>query len=315
MDNSVFYFVTLKASVNILESIKVSAFDKFHAIGIEEFSLSEDEVDKILGERAYSGGDIPLEVLNEVEEKTLLTDESITIYFKDKEDALKFCHYLEKETSCLDFSLREGEHQDWNEKWRRHFKPISINNKLAIIPEWEMTEEKKNSEIYIYPGMGFGTGGHQTTHLCLKFFTELEDGLWQKNCLDFGCGSGILGIAAIKLSNMVVDFCDIDINALENCKKNLELNFDVSTLSGSRIVSRKNYKSQRKYDLIFANILNHILEMEKLEILNSLNRDGYLILSGILNDQVDSLKKVYHELDVLKVESMGDWSAILMRWK
>jgi ribosomal protein L11 methyltransferase len=131
-------------------------------------------------------------------------------------------------------------------------------------------------------------------------------------CLDFGCGSGILGIAAMKTKKMRTHFCDIDRSALENCTQNLVLNFSGQNLEGTELIIRERYVP-KKYDLVFANILEHVLISEKPTIMDSIKSGGYLIVSGILNHQVDTIIKAYSHMEKKSVVSKGDWSAILFK--
>ena len=87
--------------------------------------------------------------------------------------------------------LEEKESQDWNESWREHYSSIQITEEFSICPSWE--EPKSEKYIKIYPGLGFGTGEHETTELCLAASWSLGVDSFE-SCLDFGCGSGILGI-------------------------------------------------------------------------------------------------------------------------
>jgi ribosomal protein L11 methyltransferase len=161
--------------------------------------------------------------------------------------------------------------------------------------------------------MGFGTGTHETTYLCLNLFDKISDQLKPgSHCLDFGCGSGILGIAALKIKRMPVLFCDIDKNALDNCVQNLVLNFEGENLEGSKLVIRERYHPS-EYDLVFANILEHVLIMEKEIILASLKGNGFLIVSGLLNHQVETIVSHYSFLEKVAVVSKNDWSAILFK--
>ncbi len=161
--------------------------------------------------------------------------------------------------------------------------------------------------------MGFGTGEHDTTYLCLKLLDNIAEQLTDGGeCLDFGCGSGILGIGAMKLKNMFVEYVDIDTAALDNCVQNLELNFYENELNGQRLVIRDRF-IPKKYELVFANILQHVLISEKPVLLESLKENSFLILSGILNEQVENILENYSELSVVDVISRGDWSAILLR--
>jgi ribosomal protein L11 methyltransferase len=149
--------------------------------------------------------------------------------------------------------------------------------------------------------------------LCLKLFDKISPELNSKmNCLDFGCGSGILGIGALKIKKMPTVFCDIDKDALDNCVQNLMLNLEGEDLSGTSLVIRDRYKTE-KFNLVFANILLHVLILEKQIILESLAVKGYLIVSGLLNPQVEKIVEEYSSLELVQVLSKGDWSAILFR--
>lgn len=309
---------TLEAS--FFEEINEKALLEFSCDGIEEFSLEEYQVDQILGDRAYSGGDIPEAVLDEVEFTTKEKDEITYKYFFYSKNHLQlvdiFKEHLKTIKKDFTISVVESKWEDWNEEWRKHYKTLHVSDRLKIIPEWEKKGDYKNQmdSVYIYPGMGFGTGGHETTFLCMQIFDEIRDEFKPgSNCLDFGCGSGILGIAAIKMSKMLVEFCDIDTAALDNCVQNLELNFNESDLAGHRLVIRDRYSSEKKFNLVFANILEHVLEVEKKVLMEALDKGSYLVVSGLLNHQVQNITKKYSELSCEKVVSKGDWSAILFK--
>lgn len=315
------YYYQVKASgpAGSMRKLEEESQLSFGCDGVEEFSLDEAEVDAILGDRAYSGGDIPLSVIDEVDAcKTEGGDLTFNFYFyhdNARERAQSFVSYLES-LSSINFSLSEEEWQDWNKEWRKHYKTLVISPNLRIIPEWERKEDDGEGSVYIYPGMGFGTGGHETTFLCLSALEKLINVDYPiESCLDFGCGSGILGVATIERTDAVVDFCDIDKSALQNTLQNLELNFGEEQLQGHSLVIRDRFVLQRTYDLVFANILQHIL-IEELETIGGAVRNGgYLILSGLLNNQVEKVITAYKKtgLKLEEILTRGEWSAVLMR--
>ncbi len=302
-----------------LEKINEIAIHEFSVDGMEEFSIDEPTVDELLGERAYSGGDIPLSVIEEVEQRTRDTkNPTYRFYFfnGDINRGQTFANFLNENLDLVSVAVKTEEYSDWNEEWRKHYAPIEVESDLHVIPEWYKEEnylDDKNN-IYINPGMGFGTGEHETTYLCLKLYNSIKNELGDNSlCLDFGCGSGILGIGAIKKSNCVVDFVDIDPEALDNNLTNLKLNFREDSLNGHRLILRERFKLEDKYSLVFANILEHVLIEEKPVISKALDSQSYLVLSGILNDQVENVKSEYSDLKCIEVASKGDWSAILMQ--
>ena len=305
---------------DLREEVKVKAMNNFFCQGIEEFSMDEEQVDEALGEKAFSGGSIPINVLEEIELGQMSKDDQrITFYFYEdfhEENVNNFKKYLKEKHPVLDFKIQKNNWVDWNKEWRKSYKQIMISTRLSIIPEWERNNwEDRRGVVFIYPGMGFGTGDHETTFLCLQIFDELnvKKSFNSSYCLDFGCGSGILGMSALKLSSMSVDFCDIDVDALDNCKQNLEINFSSEELNGQRLVSRARFIPEKKYNLVFANILEHILLEEKNLLKKCLNVNGLLIISGILVDQKERVKKEFCSLGLqLKKEQIkGQWVALL----
>lgn len=322
MENKKFNYVILHFNPLTIENsevINAHAVEDFFCDGIEEFSLEEARVDEILGERAYSGGDVPEELIDEVQAATR-AEELVTYkyyFFEDdfEQNTKDFIEFVKVNFANIPVFNDHKEYEDWNAEWKKYYSPIYISENLEIIPEWQRNtyESKSKHQVYIYPGMGFGTGTHETTYLCMVLFDKLQKNLNEKlTCLDFGCGSGILGICAILLKAMTVTFCDIDKKALDNCLQNLVLNFEGRDLSGNQLVLRDRYE-MAKHDVVFANILEHVLISEQKTIVDSLKANGYLIVSGLLNHQVDNIVKHYSFMEKLDVVSKGDWSAILFK--
>lgn len=324
MENKKFNFVLVqynRENVKFSDGINAYALEDFGCDGVEEFSLEEARVDEILGERAYSGGDVPESLIDEVQAATVDQDSFTYKYFfyqnNFEENSSDFVFFLKENYPELPLFTAQKNFEDWNAEWKKFYTPIIVSERLEIIPEW-LKESRENSpaeKVYIYPGMGFGTGTHETTYLCLCLFDQIADQLNSKmQCLDFGCGSGILGITALKIKKIPTMFCDIDTNALDNCVQNLVLNFEGENLQGSKLVIRDRY-TVAKYDLVFANILEHVLILEKEVILSSLNENGFLVVSGLLNHQVEKIVAEYKSLIKVAVVSKNDWSAILFQRK
>ncbi len=313
-----FSFVILGFTKNSSEhrqSIDSRAHLDYSCEGVEEFSLEESRVDEILGERAYSGGDVPETLLEEVEDATFGLDSFfVKYYFLKITDAEKFVEYIKENYSDVSIHIETRPVEDWNIEWKKYYSPIKISDAFEVIPEWLFEQHKDDSkkQIVIYPGMGFGTGTHETTYLCLKLFEKYKSEISGNACLDFGCGSGILGIGAILLKEMDVDFVDIDRSALDNCLQNLKINFDVDELDGSALILRERFQ-EKKYNLIFANILENILVQEYPLVLAASMPGTYLIVSGLLNHQVENIIKQYKNFTMVETISKGDWSAVIFK--
>ena len=320
MEDRYYYSVSINFidRLELKEVVMAKAVDDYFCQGIEDFSMNEEQVDEALGEKAFSGGSVPQDVLDEVDlSQAVREGQRVKFYFHEgdiENNVDNFQKYLRKNCEYLDVEVEKNNWTDWNAEWKKSYKPIEISSRLTIIPEWEKEEwADKKEALFIYPGMGFGTGDHETTFLCLQIFDELNQNNKFAHCLDFGCGSGILGMSALKLSPMKVDFCDIEIEALNNCKQNLELNFLPDQLDGQRLVSRERFVVKKDYDLIFANILEHILIEEKELLKECLKENGSLIVSGILIEQMKKIKDEFSEMGFqLKEEKIkGQWAALL----
>ncbi len=185
-----------------------------------------------------------------------------------------------------------------------------------ILPSWEeyLEDETKLFPIYIEPKMAFGTGHHPTTCLCLEAVAEL----WaqkkitpQFKFLDVGTGSGILSIACAKLG-LRGHGLDIDQYAIDNAIENIKLNLVEKSVLLS-VGSLDSLKRESAYDLIMANILAQPLKYLAKSLADHLKANGFLILSGILNKQEDSLIKIYqkNQLQNLCVLRHGEWSALV----
>lgn len=309
---TLFHFQPSEEERTAVESL---ALEDCSAMGIEEFSLSEEEVDSILGDRSYSGGDLPQDVLDEVENKVLSGPVNLRFFFSDEALANNFRVQVSQKFLC-EAQIEKQKSQDWNAEWKKHYKPIRVNELFEILPSWENDQNSTTREkIFIYPGMGFGTGSHETTFLCLKLFTEhlLREDI--KNCLDFGSGSGILGLSVFKFfPDARIDFYDIDPEANKNCYQNAEIN-ELQDKAFRLLLPEVRDKLQENYDLVFANILENILILESENLIGMTKDQGHLILSGLLKHQAKGIIDLYSSrgLKLIKHEEKGDWSAILFQ--
>ena len=209
----------------------------------------------------------------------------------------------------LETTLREVEGDDWIEIWKSHFRPLHIGERIVVCPEWIKYDRKPNEEVVkLDSNMAFGTGEHETTSMCLKhlqrYFTP------SSVCIDVGCGSGILGISAIKLGAKYAYLTDIDYVAVESAKHNAEINGVAQsvTVAHSNLLENSDVKG----DIILANITAEILCGLAPSIPKNLKEGGTLILSGIIKSRLDMVIKAFTAQKLTLEEKIkdGEWIAL-----
>lgn len=208
-------------------------------------------------------------------------------------------------------SIVKKEIQNWQDGWRDFFKPIEIGETLLIRPPWEQSRPEKN-EIVIYPGQGFGTGYHDSTHLALLLLEWILSDHPISHIIDVGTGSGILAIAGLLMSADHITAIDIDPEALAEVRKNLSLSGFDETFCTLVRSGPDALKIQAK--LVMANIEGHILEELADDLKNLTVLDGYLLLSGVLVEHEKSLLKCLQDrFGLIKRLQMGEWSAYILQ--
>ena len=203
--------------------------------------------------------------------------------------------------------------QDWGENWKRFFKPLRVGSRFVVFPPWERAGLKRGQiPVQITPGMAFGTGTHATTQLCIQV---LENRMKRKglSVLDVGTGSGILAIAAAKLGAQEVWAIDIDEIAIEGARENTEKNGVQGIV---RIRKGGLGRIRKAFDIIVANIDLRSLMRLRMPLLRHLNDHGFLILSGILREQEESIRQYYLEtkaLCLVSVDHREEWSCLTLK--
>ncbi len=307
----------LDLSVENWESIDVDAFNQWGCLGIQELSLGEQQLNQFIGDKAICGGQPPPELLEEIEDCFPITGK--VFFFDDSQQALGFLKAMQGQYEGLQGELGKKEDQDWNIEWRKTYRPLKIGDQLEIIPKWLEREHQSTCQhsFLLYPGQGFGTGTHETTSLCLEHAVDLLQSKKTQTVLDFGCGSGILGIAAAMIQpDLNVDFYDIDLPSLENCQENIDLNF--KNQKNFRVLCSEQKNELEKYDLIFANILFSTLQQEKDFILSHLNPEGKLVLSGLLKEEEEKTQDFFLQEGILtfeKATSKERWTSLVFSRK
>lgn len=218
----------------------------------------------------------------------------------------------------LDITVSESDDKDWENNWKQYFHPLSIGEKFLICPSWEKVPGEGRTVIEIDPACSFGTGRHETTALCLE---ELEKQDIAGDVLDMGCGSGILGIAALKLGAKHVDAVDIDMVATriagENAEKNGIPEGLMDIYCGNILTDGTLCESlaQNRYSLILANIVADIISDMLPFFARCLDAQGHMICSGIISPRrdfvVDALGKAGFVIE--SIREKNEWVAIVCR--
>jgi len=187
--------------------------------------------------------------------------------------------------------------QDWAESWKRHFKPIEIGAALLVKPSWSKRRPRKDQAVVVLdPGLSFGTGQHPTTAFCLEHLVAFRRKEQSQSFLDLGTGSGILAIAAAKLGYAPVHALDFDPEAIRVASANARQNGVLKQLQLNRQDLTKLPNSNRqKYDLICANLISNLMLAEQKRILNRLQKNGTLVLAGILQTEFALIRKAYEK--------------------
>jgi ribosomal protein L11 methyltransferase len=200
------------------------------------------------------------------------------------------------------------ENQDWTRTWMEHFKPMQFGSRLWICPSWQDAPDANAVNLLLDPGLAFGTGTHPTTALCLKWLDAQSDSLNNKSIIDYGCGSGILGIAALLLGADSVAAVDNDPQALLASKDNLSRNqLDSARLSTYLPAEVPDVQA----DILLANILAQPLYELRDRLAGLTKYSGKIVLSGILEDQASELRKHYEKyFDMDKVVIEDGWARL-----
>ncbi|HEY9277347.1 MAG TPA: 50S ribosomal protein L11 methyltransferase [Methylotenera sp.] len=201
---------------------------------------------------------------------------------------------------ALNYTTEIIQEQDWVRATQSQFDPIRITDTLWIVPTWHDSPNPDAINIILDPGLAFGTGSHPTTHLCLAWLTQtVKPG---QTVLDYGCGSGILAIAAKKLGAGNVVGVDIDPQAIQSSLYNAEQN----TVTAD-FYPASQYQAA-EYDIVVANILSSALSVLAPALASSCKAGGKIALSGILREQESAVSAIYAEwFDMETPQYMDAW--------
>ncbi|WP_153914165.1 50S ribosomal protein L11 methyltransferase [Shewanella sp. TC10] len=202
--------------------------------------------------------------------------------------------------------IEQIEDKDWVREWMDSFHPIKFGQRLWICPSWRDIPEPDAVNVILDPGLAFGTGTHPTTALCLEWLDGLD--LSDKEVIDFGCGSGILAIAALKLGAKTVTGVDIDYQAIDASTANAERNGVADKLA---LYLPENQPENLQADILVANILAGPLRELAPLIAEKVKPGGKLALSGLLQEQAEEISQFYSQWFIMdEAAHKDDWSRL-----
>lgn len=315
---------------------------KWVKITIETTTEATDMLSYALSEYGVEGIEIVDKVpLSEEDKKAMFIDilpelppddgtAFISCYIEDSGKVKALCEYIEEQLEEMSaymnigtgkISVGETEDKDWINNWKEFFKPLRIEDNIVIQPTWKKEEDTEPSDIVILldPGTAFGTGGHETTRLCISNLKKYMEKYDNPQVLDAGCGSGILSIVAAKLGASKVFGFDIDQLAVDASIENLELNnipkelykIDKGDIIGDRSFV-KEVISKGKYDVVVANILADVIVPLSETVPSLLKPDGIFISSGIIDTKENEVRSALEKngFVIQSIDHMGEWVSI-----
>ncbi|WP_287492294.1 50S ribosomal protein L11 methyltransferase, partial [Sellimonas sp.] len=308
---------------------------------LQTTTRAEDVVSSILTDLGIEGVEIEDKVpLTQKEKEQMFVDilpEStpddgvayLSFYLEESEDKEAVLEKVRKELDEMREFMDLGpctieesqtEDVDWVNNWKQYFHQFYVDD-ILIIPSWEEVkpEDERKMIIHIDPGTAFGTGMHETTQLCIrqikKYVTDTT------RILDVGCGSGILGMLALKFGAAYSVGTDLDPCAIDATHENMKENgvskdrYEVmigNIIDDKEIQDRVGYE---KYDIVAANILADVLVALTPVIVNQLKPGGIYITSGIIDDKEEVVKQAVSDagLELLDVTCQGEWVCVTAR--
>ena len=268
-----------------------------------------------------------VDILPEIEEDDGVA--YLSFYLEPEEDKEKILSQIRQELEAMSSYVNVGECRidesetedvDWVNNWKQYFHQFYVDD-ILIIPSWEQIkpEDTDKMVIHIDPGTAFGTGMHETTQLCIrqirKYVTE------KTRILDVGCGSGILGMLALKFGAAYSVGTDLDPCAIEATYENMEVNGiakDQYEVMIGNIIDDKSVQDKVGYgcyDIVVANILADVLVQLTPVVVNQMKSGGIYITSGIIDDKEQTVTDAVKAagLEVLDVTYQGEWVCVTAR--
>ena len=300
--------ITIEIKTDVLdEAAAIANMTVPYGIYIEDYSGLEDEVMEIAHVDL-----IDEELLNKARDVA-----KIHIYLHPEDNIEEAVQFLREHLTAAGIGYRidrgSVKEDDWLNNWRKYFEPMPVGEKLLINPSWYTdTDPKSRLMLNIDPGLAFGTGKHETTRLCMEALEKYVKG--GERVLDVGCGSGILGIAAILLGAESAFGVDIDTTAVKTANENAVINRvdrQFYAIAGDLVD-----KVEGKYEIIVANIVADAIIALSASVKAFMKPDSVYIVSGIIDTRAQDIKNaVKDSLEIVEEITMGGWYCFVMKRK
>lgn len=254
-------------------------------------------------------GDVPI-FEPEIGTTPVWPDTKVTALFDAEIDPQRKLQQLKEifpEIADNTFKVEALEDKDWVREWMDQFHPMQFGENLWIVPSWREAPNPNAVNLNLDPGLAFGTGTHPTTAMCLQWLDQNPPA--GKSVIDYGCGSGILALAAKKLGATAVSGTDIDPQAIQASQENAKRNHESEQTMHFALV--KDFDSE-PVDLLIANILSGPLKELAAEFDRLTKSGGTLVLSGLLETQAAELRTHYKTFgfDLKDMQVDGDWARL-----
>ena len=292
-----YYELQLKINPDIEDIVSEICFTYFPCEGVG------------LAEETYK--DLEMVSTTEGTLRVFLTEKvNVENVLREQRNLLKSRGLSDEDLGSWEYEFLEKPNEDWSKKWKEKWDITRVSERITVVPDWLEYEKLKEDEVIIRlePGCAFGTGTHQTTQLCMKAMEKyLKPDM---EVADIGMGSGILSICAIKMGAGSVYGCDIDETVIDVAKENaikndVKCNFELGTAD----------KINKKFDFVMANILHNVLYDIMGDLKNLLKPNGYLSLSGILDEKkavvLEAIKR--ENLKIVEEMHQDQWVGFVVK--
>lgn len=304
--------VNVKTTNEAVEAVS-SIFDGLDAVGVK----IEDALDFKNYQASYPSELYELKDIPHITEGAI-----VSAYYPESTDVSKVVGQLKAKLNELpSFGLDVGpasvttvevQDDDWATAWKKYYHPVRITRYLTVKPSWSDYQASQQDEkvISLDPGRAFGTGTHPTTRLCLQAMEMIMRG--NETVYDVGTGSGVLSIAAKLLGAAKVEAFDVDDDAIAAAQENFDLNPIAKSIAARPNDLLEGIK--QPVDLIVANILSDVLVPMIPQAKSLLNKNGRLVMSGIIDDKLPLIQKTLaaNDFKVNQVLTYGEWRGVIV---